>query len=267
MPARALTELPRNDVRQYDLLVDQWTDPAGGFAMLYWLAEARARLVPPAASPDALLVDIACGGGLFGPHARRLGYRHVGVDLSASALGVARRRGMLVAQGDAGRLPLGSGNADVVLVGEILEHVTDLPGVVAEACRVLRPGGRVVLDTIADTWFGRFTSVTIGERIPGGPPRRLHDPALFVDRHRLRTEFARHGVEVTLSGLRLPAAGYLKWAVARFRAGRRPQQATAGSSPPLPAVQLRSTRFTGGLFQGSGTKAPTPGVATRKASA
>ena len=93
---------------------------------------------------------------------------------------------MTVVRGDAQRLPLADACADVVVAGEVLEHVPDLDAAVGEACRVLRPGGTLVVDTIAATWFGRFSSITVGERVPGGPPKRLHDPALYVDRDRLR---------------------------------------------------------------------------------
>src|SRR4051812_39731335 len=238
-----MTPYPPNDVRQYDDLVDEWDDPHGSFAMLHWLAEARADLVPPARREGDVLLDVACGGGLFAPQARARGYRHVGVDLSRSGLEVARRRGLLTAEGDAVALPIRSGAVDVVLAGEVLEHVPDLPGVVAEVCRVLRPGGSVVLDSIADTFFGRLSSVTVGERIPGGPPVGIHDPALFVNRRQLRAEFARHGVPLTLRGLRLPAWSYLRWVWAR---SRRP-------GPP-PTVRFRTTRLTAGLFQGFGVK-------------
>ena len=70
----------------------------------------------------------------------------------------------------------------------------DLPAAVAEACRVLRPGGTLVLDTIAATWFGRFSSITVGERIPAGPPKNLHDHHLYVDRDQLLAVAASCGV-------------------------------------------------------------------------
>ena len=40
----------------------------------------------------------------------------------------------------------------------------------------------ILLDTLADTALSRFLAVTIGERVPGGPPPGVHDPALFVNR-------------------------------------------------------------------------------------
>lgn len=206
---------PRNDPRQYDDLADEWWAPRGEFAMLHWIAAARARLVPRSDQADARLLDIACGGGLLAPHVEGLGYQHVGVDLSATAAPLAREHGVLVARADALALPFAAETFDVVAAGEMLEHVVDHDRAIAEACRVLRPGGTLVIDTIAATRWGRFLSVTVAERIPAGPPRRLHDPALFVDRRRLVAEAARHGVDLTLNGLQLHPFDYVRWLLHR----------------------------------------------------
>ena len=229
---------PRNDPQQYDDLVGSWWDDRGRFAMLQWIAQARAGLVPPADREGALLVDIACGGGLMAPFVERLGYRHAGLDLSALSVRTAKEHGMGGVVADARRLPLADGCADVVLAGEVLEHVDDLGAVLAEAVRVLRPGGTLVIDTIASTWWGRFSSITIGERIPGGPPPRLHDGALFIDRAELVRRCADLGVDLTLLGMRPSLRSYLLWLTGRRRHGR-----------------MVRTAFTGGLFQAHGTKA------------
>jgi 2-polyprenyl-6-hydroxyphenyl methylase/3-demethylubiquinone-9 3-methyltransferase len=231
------TVLPRNDVRQYDALADTWWDPYGPLAMLRWLAAARAALIPPASSNTALLVDLGCGGGLLAPHASRLGYRHVGLDLGAAGLGVARAHGVLAVRADAARIPLADGVADAVSAGEILEHVPDPAAVVAEACRVLRPGGRLVIDTLARTALARLVAVTIGERIPGGPPPGIHDPDLFVDRAQLRSAAESAGVPLTLRGIRPAALGMFKWMTRRD-----------------PEVRMVPTWSTAVLFQAYGTK-------------
>lgn len=231
LPVRA-----RNAPEQYDDLAEQWWDPRGGFAMLHWLAAARAALVPPPARPDAVLVDVACGGGLLAPHLPT-GYRHVGVDLSPTAVAVARAHGVTVVRGDAQALPLADACADVVVAGEVLEHVPDLAAAVAEACRVLKPGGTLVLDTIAATPLARVVAVTIGERVPGGPPQRLHDPALFVDRRDLVRACADAGVDLRLHGLRPSVPGYLAW-LTRLR----------------PAARMLRSRSTAVVFAGVGTK-------------
>ena len=229
--------LPRNDVRQYEAMADQWWEPRGAFAMLHWLAAARAALLPPAPHPGAVLVDLGCGAGLLAPHAARLGYRHVGVDLVAMSLRTASAHGVLPVRGDVQRLPLASGTADAVSAGEILEHVPDHRAAVAEACRVLKPGGTLVLDTIADTRVARLVAVTIGERVPGGAPRGIHDPALFVNRQELLAEAARCGVRLSLRGIRPPLIGMARW-LARG----------------TPEPRMLPTRSTAVLFQGVGTK-------------
>ncbi|MCW2696196.1 MAG: 2-polyprenyl-3-methyl-5-hydroxy-6-metoxy,4-benzoquinol methylase [Modestobacter sp.] len=227
----------RNDPAQYDERADQWWDPAGGFAMLHWLAASRAEHVPPAAGRDALLVDLACGGGLMAPHVARLGYRHVGVDIGRAGLEVARDHGVRVIRGSVLAVPLADGCADVVLAGEVLEHVADHAQLLRECARLLRPGGTLVVDAIAATRLADLVAVRIGERVPGGPPPGIHDPALFVDRAALVALAGRLGIELRLVGLRPSVRDLL----ARRRAPGR-------------NVRMRPMRYTGVLFAGYGTK-------------
>ena len=226
---------PRNDPRQYDDLVGEWWKPGGAFAALHWLAPARARLIPPPSRNGAVLVDVGCGGGLLAPHVD--GYRHIGVDLVHSALALAARHGVVPVQADAHALPLADSAADVVVAGEILEHVPDLESVVEELARVLRRGGTVVIDTINDTWLARVVLVTVGERVPGGPPPGIHDPALFVRPERLRRLFARHGVMLAVRGIRPSALDLVAFVFNRRR--------------PVRMVPTRSVRL---VYQGLGKK-------------
>jgi 2-polyprenyl-6-hydroxyphenyl methylase/3-demethylubiquinone-9 3-methyltransferase len=231
----------RNDPRQYDDLAGEWWRPGGGFEILHWLAEARAALVPPADRADAVLVDAGCGAGLLAPHVRRLGYRHLGVDLRPAGLEQAAGRGVTPVAGDVTALPLRSAIADVVVAGEILEHVTDLPGTVAELCRVLRPGGLVVLDTVNATILGRFITVTAGEWLRIAPIG-LHDPSLFVDPGRLTAEFARHGVRLRVRGIRPTMTGLFRWL------------ALPGTANGRPLGRIVPSRSTAVLYQGTGRK-------------
>jgi 2-polyprenyl-6-hydroxyphenyl methylase/3-demethylubiquinone-9 3-methyltransferase len=229
--------LPRNDPRQYDELAGEWWRPDGAFAVLHWLAAARARLVPPATRPDAVLVDVGCGAGLMAPHLAGKGYRHVGVDVTRSALEQARAHGVRPLRADAVALPLADRRADVVAAGEILEHVADLPGMVAELCRVLRPGGILVLDTLNATALSRLVVVHLGERMPGAP-RGIHDPNLFVDPGVLTRLCARHGVRLAVRGARPTVP-----ALVSYLTGRKPPRKT-----------IVPTGSTAVLYQGRGTK-------------
>lgn len=236
----------RNDPRQYDDLADQWWRPGGAFELLHWLAEARAALVPPATGPGAVLLDAGCGGGLLAPHLQGKGYRHIGLDLRESGLTLAAYRGIRAVRGDVTAIPLATGSADVVVAGEILEHVTDLPATVAELCRVLKPGGLLVLDTVNDNQLSRFVTVTLGELL-GLAPVGLHDPALFVDPRRLTAECASHGVRLEVRGARPSLPGLVRWLVPRTRPD--------GGGPLGRIVPTRSTAV---LYQGHGRKAEEP---------
>ncbi|QDV34208.1 class I SAM-dependent methyltransferase [Tautonia plasticadhaerens] len=94
-----------------------------------------------------LVLDLGCGKGRFASKLARRGARVVGLDVSGAMLRAARDSGLPVALGSIRRLPIPDGGIDAVLFVEVLEHVSpgDLPVVLAEAARVLRPGGRVVI--------------------------------------------------------------------------------------------------------------------------
>ena len=230
------TPLALNDPAQYDQLADQWWEASGGFAALHWLAASRAEHIPPAAAGE-VLVDLACGGGLMAPHAARLGYRHVGVDVGEVGLRVARAHGVRPVVGSVLAVPLADGCADVVVAGEILEHVEDDVAVLAECARLLRPGGTLVVDALAATRIGRLLMVTIAERLPGGPPRGIHDPALFVDRARLLAAADGLGLDLRLVGLRPSMRDAVRWL-----AGRRAE------------VRMKPIRSTAVVFAGYGRK-------------
>lgn len=104
-----------------------------------------ARLL--ALGPGDLLVDLGCGTGDMGVLARAAGARVVGVDVSAGMLARARARGAADAllRADACRLPLRDASASAVTSAFALRNVVSIPGLLGEAARVLRPGGRLAL--------------------------------------------------------------------------------------------------------------------------
>src|SRR5436190_7886690 len=93
------------------------------------------------------VIDLACGTGDLSALAVRTGARVVGVDFAGNMLAGARRRGISAAfvQADAERLPLPSHWATVIVSGFALRNFVSIPAVLAEAARVLLPGGRLVL--------------------------------------------------------------------------------------------------------------------------
>ncbi len=103
-------------------------------------------------SKGAMVIDFCAGLG--GP-ARYLAYRY-GADVTGIELTPARVKGaeeltrlvglqnnVRVIEGDVMQVPLPDNSADVVISQEALLHVPDKSRALAEAYRILKPGGRV----------------------------------------------------------------------------------------------------------------------------
>jgi SAM-dependent methyltransferase len=99
------------------------------------------------AGPGVRLLDIACGPGVVAAAALRRGCTVTGVDFSAAMLGEARRRLPDAAfhDADAEALPLASGGFDAAVSNFGLHHFPFPVRALAEARRVLRPGGRLAV--------------------------------------------------------------------------------------------------------------------------
>ncbi|MET7848737.1 methyltransferase domain-containing protein [Streptomyces avermitilis] len=238
-----------NDLTQYDDLADQWWNPRGPFTALSWIAAKRGEMIPPAAGPGATLVDVACGGGLLHPHIQGKGYRHIGVDQSRRSLEVARAHGVdETVHTDVTKLPFDDGSVDVVVAGQCLEHFDEPYAVVAECCRILRPGGFLLLDTIADTLLARVLIVTLTENLPlpGMALKGTHDHRLFIDRIRLALVAEHHGVPLRMYGLWPRATDLIPWFFGRKG-----------------TVRMATTKSTNVMFQAAGTKLAVPGARGR----
>ena len=94
------------------------------------------------------LLEIGCGEGanLFHLAARWPAARLYGCDFSPDKARFARERsGAQCVAADATRLPFADGSVDAVLIRDLLHHLPDRAAALAEAARVLAPGGRLTL--------------------------------------------------------------------------------------------------------------------------
>jgi SAM-dependent methyltransferase len=134
-----------------------------------WAAWSRAlgHLIPA-----VRVADIGCGEGFLTLEASRWASKVIAVDRSAAVLNKAQalagRRGarnIVWKRGEIEALPLKDASVDVALLSQALHHAADPEAALAEAARILVPGGRVlVLDlrehdqawvrTLGDRWQG-----------------------------------------------------------------------------------------------------------------
>jgi len=91
------------------------------------------------------VLDAGCGVGTYVVAFRRFTEAVYGVDLDLEKVTLAAKGSSNVQVASVEALPFRDGSFDVVLSHEVIEHVTDDRAALAEAVRVLGPGGRLVV--------------------------------------------------------------------------------------------------------------------------
>ena len=113
----------------------------------------------------ARVLDVGCGLGLYVRQFRVHTPDVWGVDVDPEKVAEASQTLPNISQAPAEELPFPDHTFDVLLLHEVLEHVDDDRRAVVEACRVLRPGGRLVIfapnrwypfETHGVFWRGRY---------------------------------------------------------------------------------------------------------------
>ena len=126
---------------------------ASGYLSARWFRRERevvletARAASGATPNGGPIADLGCGVGLMTEPLVRLGSRVVGLDFNRTACEAAARAGLVGVRGDALRLPFREGVFALSLSVEVIQQhdPTAASTLVAEAARILRPGGRMVI--------------------------------------------------------------------------------------------------------------------------
>jgi 2-polyprenyl-6-hydroxyphenyl methylase / 3-demethylubiquinone-9 3-methyltransferase len=192
----------RNDLTIYDTVADHWWSDD-----IRWVRTLR-NLVPGRLSwmdrqidwAGKAVLDLGCAGGFMAEALADRGAIVTGIDPARGAIVAARthaaKSGRVIAYdvGVGEALPYAEAAFDAVVCVDVLEHVQDLPRVLAEVARVLRPGGLFLFDTINRNPLTRLVTITVAENILRLLPRGTHDPAMFIKPRELRIALADAGL-------------------------------------------------------------------------
>ncbi len=110
-------------------------------------AQLRLQLLGPS-GPTGRLADMGCGGGFFVRAAATGGWDAIGLEPSVEAARcAARAQQVRVVAGRLEATPFAGARFDVITMFDVLEHVFCPRTCLAEARRLLAPGGRLVIET------------------------------------------------------------------------------------------------------------------------
>lgn len=174
----------------------------------HWWFRSKAAFVSTALSrtgrAQGVLLDVGAGAGGVTAMVGWDPGRSVVVEAGRELVTAARsRNGLPAAQGRAERLPVSDASVDVVCLLDVLEHLSEPDAALRDIGRVLRPGGRLVVNVPAHAWLWSSAD------------EHLHHHRRY-DRAVLRADLQRCGFEPvllshTFSWLVLPV-----WLVRRF---------------------------------------------------
>jgi polyprenyldihydroxybenzoate methyltransferase/3-demethylubiquinol 3-O-methyltransferase len=203
-------------VSHFNALAADWWDANGSSRLLHLMNPLRhdfiARCLASQVDADApsanrrrdnlTYLDIGCGGGIFAESAARLPTTSsvTAIDPTPSVLAVARaharkdpalRNKLSYRQTSIEGLdvPAEGQGYDVVSVFEVIEHIDDPAAFLDKVRPFVRPGGWLVMSTIARTWTSWLTTNLVAEDLLRIVPRGTHDWKKYVNEEELRRYF------------------------------------------------------------------------------
>jgi 2-polyprenyl-6-hydroxyphenyl methylase/3-demethylubiquinone-9 3-methyltransferase len=174
------------------------------------ISEIEKRFATP-----AKVLDVGCGGGFLTNALAERGHITTGIDLSETSLEVAKKHDStgkvryLYANGY--NLPFENESFDAVCAMDILEHVEAPEKIIAEASRVLRPGGLFFFHTFNRNWLSYMVVIKGVDLFVKNAPKNMHVYELFIKPSELKEMCFEHNLKVeNMVGL-TPQIGVAFW--------------------------------------------------------
>ncbi len=180
------------------------------------------------------LLDLGCGDGSFAALAKRLYQEVFGIDISSSALKVARERGATVCQlnlnEDELRFP--AEYFDAIVCFHVIEHIFDPVDILRKVFRVLKPEGQFLLTCPNILQWRKLITLVFSQSFP----RTSGDPMGYDGGH------LHYFTLRDMEGL-LRAAGFREIRAHALFAGGRPWAVFIKQSLPRGVLSWNSCRL------------------------
>jgi 2-polyprenyl-6-hydroxyphenyl methylase/3-demethylubiquinone-9 3-methyltransferase len=178
----------RRELDKFASLAEDWWDPRGKLRTLHHINPMRLRYVDRRVGlKGKKVLDLGCGGGVLSEAMARAGALVTGIDANQSAITAAidhcRGEDLTISYyaTTAELFAMDHHHVfDAIICMELLEHVPDVPSLLASCALMLRPGGHLILSTINRNALSYASVVLTAEYLLGLLPRGTHDYSRFI---------------------------------------------------------------------------------------
>jgi 2-polyprenyl-6-hydroxyphenyl methylase/3-demethylubiquinone-9 3-methyltransferase len=148
-------------------------------------------------------LEVGSGGGILTEEICKMGFTTTGIEPAEESVQTAQNHAkaenldITYVHGTGEDLPFADQSFDCVFCCDVLEHVRDLPKVIAEISRVLKPNGVFIYDTINRTFVSKLVAIKIWQewkRWAFMPPN-LHVWKMFIKPDELKELLSKNGFD------------------------------------------------------------------------
>jgi 2-polyprenyl-6-hydroxyphenyl methylase/3-demethylubiquinone-9 3-methyltransferase len=148
-------------------------------------------------------LEVGSGGGILTEEICKMGFTTTGIDPAEQSIETAsnhaKASGLNIKydKGAGEHLPYADNSFDCVFCCDVLEHVQDLPKVISEISRVLKPGGVFFYDTLNRTFISKLVAIKIWQewkRWAFMPPN-LHVWEMFIKPEEIKELLLKNGFD------------------------------------------------------------------------
>ena len=176
------------EVAKFDQSASRWWDPNSEYKPLHDINPLRLDYIDDrAVLAGKRVVDVGCGGGILSESMAARGAQVVGVDMSGTALSVAKLHLLesgvsvdyrqMTAEQLAEEEPA---SFDTVTCMELLEHVPDPVSLIAACAQLAKPGGQLFFSTLNRNPKSYMLAILGAEYLLNMLPKGTHDFAKFI---------------------------------------------------------------------------------------
>jgi 2-polyprenyl-6-hydroxyphenyl methylase/3-demethylubiquinone-9 3-methyltransferase len=251
--------------RVYDEEGDRWWQPGFSLNLIKTLLNPF-RVGYSKKIIDLLTIDpegksaleVGCGGGILCEEIAAIGFNTVGIDPSKKSITTASKhaaeKGLKISyiNGSGEFLPFPDERINIVFCCDVLEHVRDLPKVISEISRVMKPGGVFLYDTFNRTFLSKLVAIKVLQdwKLWAIMPPHLHEWEMFIKPDEIKTLLRQNHLEWRAHTGIMPNISLLKiWTYLHQRAQGKLSYEEFGNK-----FQMVESSFTDVMYMGYAIK-------------